>query len=121
MSEGSPYAPHTPETTAEMLEAVGVETEADLFDIPEAVRFDDEFGIEARSERETRRHVERILERNDDVTEFLGRGHYDHYVPSVVDDLAGRSGFSPHTRSTSPKSPRDSCRPCSSSSRCSWN
>jgi len=86
MSEGSPYAPHTPETTAEMLEAVGVETEADLFDIPEAVRFDDEFGIEARSERETRRHVERILERNDDVTEFLGRGHYDHYVPSVVDD-----------------------------------
>ncbi|MCU4798915.1 aminomethyl-transferring glycine dehydrogenase subunit GcvPA [Halobacteria archaeon HArc-gm2] len=93
MSEGSPYAPHTPETTAEMLEAVGVETEADLFDIPASVRFDDEFGIEARSERETRRHVERILERNDDVTEFLGRGHYDHYVPSVVDDLAGRSEF----------------------------
>ncbi len=93
MSEGSPYAPHTPETTAAMLDAVGVESEEDLFDIPESVRFDGSFGIPTRSERETRRHVERMLGRNDDLTEFLGRGHYDHYVPSVVDDLAGRSEF----------------------------
>lgn len=93
MSEGSPYAPHTPEMTAEMLDAVGVDTEEALFDIPASVRFDDSFGIPARSERETKRHVERILSRNDDLTEFLGRGHYDHYVPSVVNDLAGRSEF----------------------------
>jgi glycine dehydrogenase subunit 1 len=93
MSEGSPYAPHTPEMTAEMLDAVGASSEEALFDIPESVVFDDSFDIPARSERETKRHVERMLARNDDLTEFLGRGHYDHYVPSVVEDLAGRSEF----------------------------
>ena len=93
MPEGSPYAPHSPAMTAEMLDAVGVSSEEELFDIPDPVLFDDSFDIPARSERETRRHVERVLARNDDLTEFLGRGHYDHYVPAVVDDLAGRSEF----------------------------
>ncbi len=90
---GTPYAPHTPETTAAMLDAVGAESEDELFDIPRSVAFDGEFGIEARSERAARRHVEGLLDRNADLTEFLGRGHYDHYVPAVVDDLASRSEF----------------------------
>jgi len=76
-----------------MLETVGADSEADLFDIPEAVRFDEEFGIEARSESAVRREARRTLGRNDDLTELLGRGHYDHYVPAVVDDLAGRQEF----------------------------
>ncbi|MFB6192567.1 MAG: aminomethyl-transferring glycine dehydrogenase subunit GcvPA [Haloarculaceae archaeon] len=91
--EGSPFAPHTAEETAAMLDAVGVDTEDALFDIPPAVRFDGEFGIEPRSEREIRAEVRSILDRNDDPVEFLGRGHYDHYVPSVVDHLADRSEF----------------------------
>jgi glycine dehydrogenase subunit 1 len=76
-----------------MLEAIGVESEEDLFDVPAAVRFDGELGIEARSERSTRIHLETLLKRNDDLTEFLGRGHYDHYVPSLVDRLSQRSEF----------------------------
>jgi glycine dehydrogenase subunit 1 len=90
---GSPYAPHTSAETATMLEAVGVESEADLFDVPESVRFDGAFDIPARSERAARRHVRKRLDRNDDLVEFLGRGHYDHYVPSVVDHLADRQEF----------------------------
>ncbi|NGM69299.1 aminomethyl-transferring glycine dehydrogenase subunit GcvPA [Natronolimnobius sp. AArcel1] len=90
---GSPYAPHTDDGRDAMLEAVGVETAADLFDIPAAVAFDDEFGIDARTERETRRLVRSILERNDDLTELLGRGHYGYYIPSLVDHLADRSEF----------------------------
>ena len=90
---GSPFAPHTDAETAAMLDAVGVAGEEELFDIPETVRFDDEFGIEARSERAVRAHLGSLLGRNDDLTEFLGRGHYDHYVPSVVDHLADRSEF----------------------------
>ena len=90
---GSPYAPHTDEETAAMLEAIGVESVDDLFDIPEPVRFDDEFGIDARSERETRQIVEAILDRNDDLTELLGRGHYGYYIPSLVDHLADRSEY----------------------------
>lgn len=76
-----------------MLEAVGAESVDDLFDIPDAVEFDGEFGIDARSERETRRLVRTILGRNDDLTELLGRGHYGYYVPSLVDHLADRSEF----------------------------
>ena len=92
-SSGSPYAPHTTDDVAAMVESIGVDSVDDLFDIPADVRFDDEFGIDARSERETRDHVRSILERNDDLTELLGRGHYGYYVPSVVDHLADRSEF----------------------------
>lgn len=90
---GSPYAPHTTAETRAMLDAVDAESEDDLFDIPDAVRFDGEFGIEARSEQATRRKVEGVLSRNRRLTEFLGRGHYEHYVPSLVDHLADRSEF----------------------------
>jgi glycine dehydrogenase subunit 1 len=92
-TRGSPYAPHTEAETAAMLDAVGVDSEEALFDIPEAVRFTDELGIEPESERAVRRDIERTLSRNDDLTELLGRGHYDHYVPSLVDHLADRSEF----------------------------
>jgi glycine dehydrogenase subunit 1 len=92
-TRGSPYAPHTAADTAAMLDAVGVDDEEALFDIPEAVRFDDAFGIAARDERTVRRELEGTLGCSDDLTEFLGRGHYDHYVPALVDDLASRQEF----------------------------
>ncbi|ELY85794.1 aminomethyl-transferring glycine dehydrogenase subunit GcvPA [Natrinema altunense] len=90
---GSPYAPYTEEDRTAMLEAVGAEAVDELFDIPADVRFDGRFDIDARTERETRRLVRSILDRNDDVTELLGRGHYGYYVPSLVDHLADRSEF----------------------------
>jgi glycine dehydrogenase subunit 1 len=92
-ADGTPYAPHTDEETAAMLAEIGVDDEEALFDIPEAVAFDGEFGIDARTEREIRDECARIFARNDDLTEFLGRGHYGHYVPSVVDHLADRAEF----------------------------
>ncbi|MFB6138809.1 MAG: aminomethyl-transferring glycine dehydrogenase subunit GcvPA [Halosimplex sp.] len=92
-TRGSPYAPGDAADTEAMLEAVGADGAEELFDIPESVRFDGEFGIEAREERTVRRDARRILGRNDEVTEFMGRGHYDHYVPALVDDLAGRQEF----------------------------
>ena len=92
-ADGTPYAPHTDEETAAMLAEIGVDDEEALFDIPEAVAFDGDFGIDARTEREIRDECARIFARNDDLTEFLGRGHYGHYVPSVVDHLADRAEF----------------------------
>jgi glycine dehydrogenase subunit 1 len=90
---GSPYAPHTPEETTEMLDAVGVDDVEELFDIPASVRFDGEFGIDAKSEQEAVVETKKRLQRNDDLTEFLGRGHYQHYVPSLVDHISQRSEF----------------------------
>ncbi|APE94952.1 aminomethyl-transferring glycine dehydrogenase subunit GcvPA [Halodesulfurarchaeum formicicum] len=90
---GSPYAPNTETDTSEMLDAVGVSDVEELFDIPEPVRFDGEFDIESRSEPAVLNMVSDMLGNNDDMTEFLGRGYYDHYVPSVVDRLSLRSEF----------------------------
>ncbi|WP_411714124.1 aminomethyl-transferring glycine dehydrogenase subunit GcvPA [Natronomonas sp.] len=92
-ANGSPYAPHTDTETESMLSAVGADSEEALFDIPDGVRFDGAFGIDPRSEQAVRRLVDRRLDENDDLTEFLGRGHYDHYVPSMVDALSARSEF----------------------------
>ena len=92
-ASGTPYAPHTDEETAAMLAAIGVADEEALFDIPDGVAFDGEFGIEPRTEREIRAECSQLFARNDDLTEFLGRGHYGHYVPSVVDHLADRAEF----------------------------
>ena len=89
----SPYAPNTEADTSEMLEAVGVSDVEELFDIPERERFEGEFDIEARSESEVINMVSDMLADNEDLTEFLGRGYYDHYVPSVVDRLSLRSEF----------------------------
>jgi len=76
-----------------MLDAVGVDSEAELFDIPDEVAFDGELGIEQRSEREVVSELRETFARNDDLVEFLGRGHYSHYVPSLVDNLSARSEF----------------------------
>ena len=92
-TDGSPFAPHTAEETAAMLDSVGVDTEADLFDIPDEVAFDGNFGIEPRSEQAIRGEMRRLFARNDDLTEFMGRGHYSHYVPSLVDHLSDRAEF----------------------------
>jgi glycine dehydrogenase subunit 1 len=89
----SPFAPHTAAETAAMLDAIGVESEDALFDIPQEIEFDGTLGIEPRDERAIRTEVAAMLDRNHDLVEFLGRGHYDHYVPSAVDHLADRSEF----------------------------
>jgi len=93
MGAGSPFAPHSAAETDAMLDILGIDDVETLFDVPDAVRFDGQFGIESGGERAVRRELSRTLGRNDELVEFLGRGHYDHYVPSIVDDLASRSEF----------------------------
>jgi len=48
-TSGTPYAPHTDAETSAMLSAIGVDDEEALFDIPNAVAFDGDFGIESRA------------------------------------------------------------------------
>jgi glycine dehydrogenase subunit 1 len=90
---GTPYAPHTDAEVAAMLETIGVDSVEALFDVPETVAFDGEFGIEASDERTVVRDLRRTLRRNDDVVELLGRGHYGGYVPAAVDHLADRAEY----------------------------
>jgi len=90
---GSPFAPHTATERDAMLEAVGVDSEEALFDVPESVRFDGSLEIEPRTEQAVVREVAGVLGDNEDLVEFLGRGRHAHYVPSAVDHLADRSEF----------------------------
>ena len=92
-TSGSPFTPHSADETEAMLESIGVDDVEALFDIPEKVRYDGELGIEARDEPTIKAEIASMLDRNDDLTEFLGRGHPDHYVPSAVDHLSLRSEF----------------------------
>ncbi|WP_336359787.1 aminomethyl-transferring glycine dehydrogenase subunit GcvPA [Haladaptatus sp. ZSTT2] len=90
---GSPFAPHTPAETQAMLDVLSVASEEELFDIPDDIKFDGNFGIQQRSEQNVRARAEKMLNRNASLTEFLGRGHYSHYIPSLVDNLSIRSEF----------------------------
>jgi len=90
---GSPYVPHTDAERDAMLDAIGADDETELFDVPDSIRFEGAFGIDAKDEFETARELEGVLSQNDETTSFLGRGHYAHHVPAVVGELSTRSEF----------------------------
>ncbi|RQG98988.1 aminomethyl-transferring glycine dehydrogenase subunit GcvPA [Natrarchaeobius oligotrophus] len=90
---GTPYAPHTADEVETMLEAIDADDVDELFDIGESIRFDGSFDIDGGSEQVVERRLRETLARNDDATEFLGRGHYSHHVPSIVDHISLRSEF----------------------------
>ena len=80
-----------------MLNAIGVSSSADLFlDIPEAYR-DPALDIpRPLSEMELLRELKVLARRNTDLEDyacFLGAGSYNHYIPSVVRHITGRSEF----------------------------
>ena len=72
-----------------------MDTIDDLYaDVPQEVIFREDYEIpSAMSEIELRKHFERLGEKNRRLTVFGGRGVYDHYCPSVVAHLLGRSEF----------------------------
>jgi glycine dehydrogenase subunit 1 len=92
------FAPHTDDDVRAMLAAVGAGSIDELFDqIPPAVRLERPLDMPpAASEMEALAELRRLSTRNRDVDDlicFAGGGAYDHYVPSVVWALAGRSEF----------------------------
>src|SRR5690348_11718149 len=81
-----------------MLRQIGVSSVADLFsNIPPELRLNRPLAVPpAMSEIELTRHLTRLAGRNrsaDDAVCFLGGGSYDHFIPAVVDAVAGRSEF----------------------------
>ena len=89
----------TPETMATMMRAVGVADVDELFEqIPVDHLSAKPIALAAgvRSEAEIHRRLRRLLARNDSCVEnlnFLGAGCWQHYVPAVCDEIAGRSEF----------------------------
>jgi glycine dehydrogenase subunit 1 len=90
------FAPHTDDDVRSMLDAIGLDSLDGLFgQIPESVRLDRPLDIPSGvSEMEILADLRSLAARNRHVDElvcFAGAGAYDHYVPSVVWALAGRS------------------------------
>jgi glycine dehydrogenase subunit 1 len=92
------YVLNTPDDQRAMLQAIGVSTIEDLFaNIPPELRLHRALNVPpALSEIDLTRHMQRLAARNkpaDDAVCFLGGGSYDHFIPAVVDSVAGRSEF----------------------------
>ncbi|PKK39577.1 Glycine dehydrogenase [decarboxylating] (glycine cleavage system P1 protein) [Clostridiaceae bacterium JG1575] len=93
-----PYLPGTEEDLKIMLERIGVSSVDDLYKaVPADVKLQDELKLEAaKSEVEIRRILGALANKNksiDELTCFLGAGAYDHYIPSTVKHIVGRSEF----------------------------
>jgi len=89
------YTPHTKEEISRMLKTIGVSSVEELFkDIKPSFR-PRSFDIpDGKSEQEILSHFRGLAARNcSAIVKFLGAGFYDHYIPSVVDALSGRSEF----------------------------
>lgn len=81
-----------------MLGRIGVRTVEDLFrDVPAANRLRQPLNLPAAmSEPELLAHLNALAAENhgcDELVCFLGGGAYDHFIPAVVDALAGQSEF----------------------------
>ncbi|HEY8505396.1 MAG TPA: aminomethyl-transferring glycine dehydrogenase subunit GcvPA, partial [Gemmataceae bacterium] len=92
------YVVNTPEDRRRMLERIGVSSVDELFaPIPADVRLRRPLDVPpAMSEIELTAHLGRLAGRNvsaADAVCFLGGGSYDHFIPAVVDAVAGRGEF----------------------------
>lgn len=92
------YILNTPDDERTMLAAIGLEALDQLFDmIPPEYRLDRPLDIPpALSELELTAHMRALAAKNQggDVRPcFLGGGSYDHFIPAMVDHLAGRGEF----------------------------
>jgi glycine dehydrogenase subunit 1 len=92
------YIANTPDDVRVMLEAIGLDSIDQLFDmIPADYRLQGPLSIpRALTELELTERVGALLATNrgaDRRVCFLGGGSYDHFIPAVVDQLAARGEF----------------------------
>ena len=92
------YVVNTPADQKAMCEQIGVASVEELFRaVPDSVRLSRPLDVPAAlSELSLERHVATLARSNqssDNTVCFLGGGSYDHFIPAVVDAVAGRSEF----------------------------
>jgi glycine dehydrogenase subunit 1 len=92
------YVLNTPDDQRAMLRQIGAASVDDLFkNIPPDLRLQRPLNVPpALSEIELTRHLSALAASNRPAGEavcFLGGGAYDHFIPAVVDAVAGRSEF----------------------------
>lgn len=92
------YTFTTPEQQQEMLQEIGVNSIEELFaSIPADLRFQGELNLQpAKCELELEQEIAGRAKQNQagsGLTCFLGGGVYDHFIPSVVDEITSRGEY----------------------------
>ncbi len=92
------YIANTADDVRVMLDAIGLDSLDQLFDvIPADYRLTQPLDIaEAMSELELTSHLTSLMAKNHGADLrpcFLGGGAYDHFIPAVVDNLSARGEF----------------------------
>ena len=98
MTAAHPYIPNTGEDRRHMLDVIGVSAVDDLFsDIPPAFRIGSLNLPPALSEFDLAREMSDLAHRNvvagNGTASFLGGGAYQHFIPSTVSHIIGRSEY----------------------------
>jgi len=90
-----PFIPHTEKDTREMLEAIGADSLADLFDeIPAKLMIEHLPHVpEAMNEMEISRLMRQRATMDGSPMCFIGAGAYEHHIPTAVWDIATRGEF----------------------------
>ncbi len=92
------FIPSTESDRREMLEDIGVDSLEELFsDIPEELKVERSFvDGSGKTELELKETVDEIADSNEkpgDRLNLIGAGLYDHFIPSIVSHVTGRSEF----------------------------
>jgi len=90
-----PYIANTHKDIEEMLKVIRVASVDDLFSDIQSQHKPQSFNLpEGQSEFETIEYFKRLAEKNTShLTQFIGGGYYDHYVPAAVEALISRGEF----------------------------
>ena len=89
------YIPSTPEERREMLAAIGMRSEEDLYAaVPESVRVSGLDLPEGKSEMEAAAETEALAAKNVRFAScFRGAGAYRHYIPAIVKTVVSKEEF----------------------------
>lgn len=88
------YTPQNQKNKKKMLDTIGISDTEELFDyIPADLRAKDLNVSGGKTEQELLNTFKNIASKNQVLKSFRGAGIYDHYIPSLVSEVIGRSEF----------------------------
>ena len=87
------FTPQTKQDSQEMLQALGVSSVKELLTIPPDLLYPALDLPKALTEQELTAHMHSLAAKNKPLTNFIGAGCYEHFIPAAVPALSGRGEF----------------------------
>lgn len=88
------FTPHTKQDEKEMLDVIGVSSVKELVNkIPADLLYPNYNLPAALTEQHLTAHLHALAAKNKPLTNFIGAGMYEHFIPAAVPALSGRGEF----------------------------